>query len=126
VAKACLLGTTCHQVLIGGRLEAQHFKVLQTQWLNSGVVMNNKLNAKERLHLARVKELPCSVCDAPGPSDAHHVKQGLQYTCVALCKDCHQGSFLGWHGQKRAWSIRKMDEIDALNKTIERLINELR
>jgi hypothetical protein len=88
--------------------------------------MNNKLNAKERLHLARVKELNCSVCDAPGPSDAHHVKQGLQYTCIALCKDCHQGSFLGWHGQKRAWSIRKMDEIDALNKTIERLVNELR
>ena len=88
--------------------------------------MNNKLNAKERLHLARVKELSCSVCNAPGPSDAHHVKQGLQYTCIALCKDCHQGSFLGWHGQKRAWSIRKMDEIDALNKTIERLINELR
>jgi hypothetical protein len=87
--------------------------------------MNNKLNAKERLHLARVKDLPCSVCDAPGPSDAHHVKQGLQYTCIALCKDCHQGSILGWHGQKRAWSIRKMDEIDALNKTIERLVNEL-
>jgi hypothetical protein len=88
--------------------------------------MNNKINAKERLHLARVKELACSVCDALGPSDAHHVKQGLQYTCIALCKDCHQGSFLGWHGQKRAWSIRKMDEIDALNKTIERLVNELR
>jgi hypothetical protein len=88
--------------------------------------MNNKLNSKERLHLARVKELSCSVCDAPGPSDAHHVKQGLQYTCIALCKDCHQGSFLGWHGQKRAWSIRKIDEIDALNKTIERLVNELR
>jgi len=50
----------------------------------------------------------------------------LQYTCIALCKDCHQGSFLGWHGQKRAWFIRKMDEIDALNKTIERLVNELR
>ena len=88
--------------------------------------MNNKLTSKERLHLARVKELLCSVCDAPGPSDAHHVKQGLQYTCIALCKDCHQGSILGWHGQKRAWSIRKMDEIDALNKTIERLVNELR
>jgi hypothetical protein len=47
----------------------------------------------------------------------------LQYTCVALCKDCHQGSFMGWHGQKRAWAIRKMEEIDALNITIERLLN---
>ena len=87
--------------------------------------MQNKLNNKEREHLRRVKELPCSVCDAPGPSDAHHYKQHRQYTCIALCKDCHQGSILGWHGQKRAWAIRKMDEIDALNVTIERLIDAL-
>ena len=85
--------------------------------------MNNKLNAKERLHLAQVKSLPCSVCDASGPSDAHHVKQGLQYTCIALCPDCHTNSTLGWHGQKRMWHIKKMDELDALNKTIERLLS---
>ena len=84
--------------------------------------MNNTLTAKEKKHLARVKELPCSVCDASGPSDAHHVKQHRQYTCVALCKDCHQGSVMGWHGQKRMWSLKKMDEIDALNITIARLL----
>jgi len=84
--------------------------------------MNNTLTAKERKHLARVKELPCSVCDASAPSDAHHVKQHRQYTCVALCKDCHQGAVMGWHGQKRMWSLKKMDEIDALNITIERLL----
>jgi hypothetical protein len=84
--------------------------------------MNNSLTAKERKHLARVKELACSVCDASGPSDAHHVKQHRQYTCVALCKDCHQGSVMGWHGQKRMWSLKKMDEIDALNITIARLL----
>jgi hypothetical protein len=83
--------------------------------------MNNKLNAKERLHLARVKSLPCSVCDALRPSEAHHYKQGLQYTCIALCPDCHTNSILGWHGQKRMWHIKKMDEIDALNITIKRL-----
>jgi len=83
--------------------------------------MNNKLNAAERLHLALVKELPCSVCDQQGPSDAHHIKQGRQYTCVALCKSCHQGSKMGWHGEKRAWAIAKMDELDALNVTIKRL-----
>ena len=83
--------------------------------------MNNKINATERRHLALVKELPCSVCDAPGPSDAHHVKQNRQYTCVALCKSCHQGSLMGWHGQRRAWAIAKMDELDALDVTIRRL-----
>ena len=84
--------------------------------------MNNKLTARERAHIQRVKELPCSVCDAPGPSDAHHIEQRLQYTCIALCKECHQGSVMGWHGLKRAWAIRKMDELDALNVTIARLM----
>ena len=84
--------------------------------------MNNKLTPRQRQHIGRVKELPCSVCDAPGPSDAHHIEQSLQYTVIALCKDCHQGSFAGWHGQKRAWIARKMTELDALDVTIERLL----
>ena len=84
--------------------------------------MNNRLNDRERLHLARVKELPCSICDAPGPSEAHHIEQGLQYTCVALCVDCHRGPILGIHGQRRAWQVRKMTELDALNVTIRRLL----
>jgi hypothetical protein len=83
--------------------------------------MNNKLNKEERIHLALIKELPCSVCDAPGPSEAHHIKQGLQYTCVALCVDCHRGPVLGLHGQKRMWAIKKMDELDALNVTLKNL-----
>lgn len=86
--------------------------------------MNNKLNAAERRHLARVKALPCSVCDAQGGSEAHHIEQGLQFTCVALCPDCHRGPILGWHGQKRMWAIKKMTEIDALNVTLGRLFND--
>ncbi len=87
--------------------------------------MNNTLTAKEKEYVAMVKELPCSVCDAPGPSSAHHVKQHYQYTVVALCYDCHQGSMMGWHGQKRAWIIRKMDELDALNVTVQRVVHRL-
>lgn len=86
--------------------------------------MNNKLTLKERKHLAAIKELPCAVCKAPGPSDAHHIKQHSQYLCIPLCKDCHQGAFNGIHGQKRMWSVMKMDEMDALNNTIERLLND--
>jgi RNase P subunit RPR2 len=85
--------------------------------------MNNKLSARERVHIARVKELPCSVCDAPGPSDAHHIEQGLQFCVVALCKDCHQGSHNGIHGRRAMWRIKHMTEIDALNVTIGRLLN---
>lgn len=29
---------------------------------------------------------------------------------------------MGWHGQKRAWAIAKMDELDALNVTLSRLL----
>jgi hypothetical protein len=84
--------------------------------------MNNTITKRERLHLARVKELACSVCDAPGPSEAHHYKQGLQYTCIALCVECHRGPTLGIHGQKRGWLVRKMDELDALDVTLSRLL----
>jgi hypothetical protein len=86
--------------------------------------LNNNLTVKQREHIGKVKSLPCSVCDAPAPSDAHHIEQALQYCVVALCKDCHQGSTMGWHGQRRMWKIKKMNELDALNVTIERLVNE--
>ena len=85
--------------------------------------MNNRLTAKERQHLARVKELPCSLCDASGPSEAHHMEQGLQYTAIALCPECHRGPVMGLHGQRRMWAIKKMTELDALNITIQRLMN---
>ena len=75
----------------------------------------------ESAHLARVKQMPCAVCNAAGPSDAHHTKQQNHFTTVPLCKDCHQGSLNGWHGQKRMWNVMKMDENDALNLTISRL-----
>jgi hypothetical protein len=86
--------------------------------------MNNSLTNREREHLARVKALPCSVCDMPGPSEAHHVKQGQQYTAIALCPDCHRGP-LGWHQNKTLWRIRKLDEFGALNITLDRLMREL-
>lgn len=79
------------------------------------------ISAAERVHVGRVKALPCSVCDEPGPSDAHHIKQGQHYTVVALCKSCHQGSLMGLHGQRRMWAIKKMDEVDALAVTVQRL-----
>lgn len=80
----------------------------------------------ESAHLASVKSLPCSVCDHSPPSDAHHIVQGQHFTAVALCKDCHQGSFNGIHGQRRMWLVMKMDELAALNVTLRRLQQGLR
>lgn len=83
--------------------------------------MNTSPTPKQRLYLSRIKSLPCGVCEAPAPSEAHHIEQSLAYTCIPLCADCHRGSFAGWHGQKRAWLPRKLTELSVLNATIERL-----
>lgn len=80
----------------------------------------------EREHIARVADLPCSVCDSYGGSEVHEIKQGQWYTSVALCPECHRGSVLGLHGQRRAWLVRKMDEIDALAVTVQRLMARMR
>lgn len=80
------------------------------------------ITAAERAHLERVKELPCSVCGAPGPSEAHHINQRDHFTTVAVCTDCHRGSVNGWHGQRVMWRIHKLDELGALNITLRRLV----
>lgn len=83
--------------------------------------MNNSHTTRERAHIARVKEMPCVVCGASGPSDAHHVKQDSAYYCVPLCVDCHTGSHNGIHGRRAMWNIMKMDETDALAETLRRI-----
>lgn len=84
--------------------------------------MNKSYTRAERAHLEAVKSLACSVCDAPGPSAAHHVRQDNPYTVVALCQDCHQGAHNGWHGRRAIWKVKKMDELDALVTTFKRLL----
>ena len=32
----------------------------------------------ESEHIARIKEMDCVICDAPGPSEAHEIEQGQQ------------------------------------------------
>jgi hypothetical protein len=82
------------------------------------------MTAAERRHVALLKEMDCVVCGASGPSECHEINQGQWFTSMPLCADCHRGGLLGIHGQKRAWLVRKMDELKALNVTIERLMNQ--
>jgi hypothetical protein len=84
--------------------------------------MNQSYSKKEREHIARVKELNCSVCGAAAPSDAHHIRQDNPYTCIALCKDCHQGPHNGIHGRKAIWDVYRIDELTALTITFTRLL----
>jgi hypothetical protein len=83
------------------------------------------MTTAEREYVRLVKLCPCSVCDSGGgegaPSEAHEIDQGKWWLSVALCESCHRGALMGWHGQKRAFTIRKMDILDALAVTIRRV-----
>ncbi|MCW7541459.1 hypothetical protein OOT46_26985 [Aquabacterium sp. A7-Y] len=79
------------------------------------------ITGAESDHMQRVKELPCSVCGAPGPSEAHHIEQGMHLVVIPLCQDCHRGSFNGIHGQRRMWLVTKKTELSCLNETIRKL-----
>ena len=89
--------------------------------------MTRTANAAERRHLECIKSMPCAVCQAPGPSDAHHIRQGQgmsqrapHWLAVPLCKACHQGPD-GIHGTKNLWRLRKVDEMSVLAQTIARI-----
>ena len=78
----------------------------------------------EKAHILRIKEMNCILCNQTGPSECHEIKQGQWFTSLPLCSDCHRGAINGIHGQKRIWSVKKMDELSALNETIKKLMNE--
>ena len=87
----------------------------------------NKLkpNNAEKMHIERIKSMPCIICQASAPSECHEINQGQWYTSMPLCADCHRGSVNGIHGQKRLWNVYKMDELAALNETIKLLMLEM-
>lgn len=82
------------------------------------------MTAAERRHVEIVKSMPCAVCDAPGPSEAHEIEQGQWFTAIPLCPDCHRGPVNGWHGQRAIWKVKKLDELKVLNQTIAVLMRK--
>lgn len=80
---------------------------------------------KEKQHLLKIKLLPCGVCNQPAPSDAHHIKRNgkriSHYATIPLCKSCHQDNHNGIHGNKYMWDVMKLNELDVLANTIEKL-----
>ena len=76
----------------------------------------------ESEHVGRVAQMNCIVCDACGPSEVHEPRQGAWFLSLPLCASCHRDGFSGIHGQKRAWSVRKLDELSALNLLLRRLM----
>lgn len=81
-----------------------------------------KPTQRESDHIQRIKEMSCVVCEKSGPSEAHEIKQGHWWTSLPLCADCHRGEHNGIHGRKAMWQVMKLDELDALNLVIARLM----
>ena len=75
----------------------------------------------EHEHIMRIKELPCVVCDEPGPSECHEFEQGLWWASVPLCQACHRGPE-GYHGTRLRWTLQRMDMVKAINDTVKKLM----
>lgn len=89
--------------------------------------MRRNATLAEKRHMERVARLPCAVCGQPGPSMVHHIRAGQgmaqranNFLTIPLCPEHHQGQ-TGIHGDRSAWRMRKLTELDALADTIRRL-----
>lgn len=81
--------------------------------------------AKARAHIARVKHLPCVICNKHGPSDAHHVICGRygsakasDFEVIPLCRNCHTEGPNAIHNGKQSWITLHGMDYDYLEATL--------
>lgn len=79
----------------------------------------------EARHVEAVTACACVLCDAPGPSEAHEIVQGLWWLSIAACPSCHRGP-QGIHGDQTMLLLRfkargEGGELLALNETLARV-----
>ena len=103
----------------------------------SGPFFKQPKAAKDPAYLARVRELPCCICEAFGevqmsPTAAHHVICGRYSTgktpdlmAIPLCEGHHQGlrdtSKLAIHQGKEAWVLEYGPDTDWIAPTQDKL-----
>lgn len=87
--------------------------------------------AKAKRHLEAVKGLPCVICHAPPPSDAHHCICGRygqrkvsDFEVIPLCKACHQVGSNAIHNGKASWIARNGMDFDFLPVVADMLAGE--
>lgn len=85
--------------------------------------------AKEKRHMGRIAELPCSLCERLGMHQigrtyVHHIREGQgksqrasPFLAIPLCYECHQGKE-GIHGDRSLLRVAKCEELDLLADTI--------
>ena len=83
-------------------------------------------------HLSRVAALGCALCRRLGygegvPAEVHHIRAGQgmaqraqDWLTVGLCPEHHRGKS-GIHGDRGAFKQARVDELDLLADTIERI-----
>lgn len=85
----------------------------------------------ESAHLEAVASLGCILCYSLGQgyraAQVHHIREGQgmsqrasNWLTIPLCPDCHTGKN-GIHGDRTMLRIAKVDELDLLAMTYERL-----
>ena len=79
-----------------------------------------------------VKHLPCCICNAPPPSDAHHcfhgrfsAKKAGDLDVIPLCKSCHQTGPDSIHNAKAAWAAKHGPDHSYIKQTRNR-VQEMR
>lgn len=79
-------------------------------------------------YMLAVKQLPCCVCGAPGPSDAHHVihdrfsaRKASDFDTVPLCKRHHQDGPDAIHNGKESWRAKYGRDYDYIEETREKV-----
>lgn len=90
----------------------------------------------ERVHMSRVAALGCYLCRHLGlgetPAQVHHVREGQgmaqrasNWLTVPLCDRHHANSSPdGIHGQRKAWKLAGVNEMDALADTLKNLMGD--
>lgn len=76
-------------------------------------------------HLARVRSLPCVVCGAPPPSEAHHPREGQgmgqkadDRLAISLCASCHRTGPHAFHAGPREFAARFGSHQDLLARVV--------
>ena len=94
-----------------------------------------KLTAAEKragkIHMQMVKQLPCIICNAPPPSDAHHcicerygTRKAPDAETIPLCKACHQDGPHAIHVSKHTWIERNGNDFEYLPE-VRRMIEDM-
>lgn len=91
------------------------------------------MTSSEKAYMGRVQALGCYLCRHLGygntPAQVHHLREGQgmsqrssAWLTVPLCESHHANSSPdGIHGQRKAWKLAGVGEMDALAWVIEKL-----